>query len=145
MCDGKLLADVIHGYTPPTRARQFAEDIRGAWEGNACTGATHWMAVGGRVHMALARWISRCGTWQPSAAGMPLGRTYSVARRGQHRGRQHRRGWLNLSERDLVRDLSCSSTKEAELKIKVGKSGLATRDASRRARGYARRSAARSP
>jgi len=120
-CAPELLADVITGYYADALLGSSAQDILGTWK-RLYWLPTHWMGRAGVVHMALA--MVDIALWDLAAqrAGMPLwrllGGTADSIEAYNTDG-----GWLNLSERDLVRDLSSLIDHGWQrVKIKVGKS-----------------------
>jgi L-alanine-DL-glutamate epimerase-like enolase superfamily enzyme len=122
---------VITDYYADALLGSSAEDILGAWK-RLYWLPTHWMGRAGVVHMALA--MVDIALWDLAAqrAGMPLWRLLGGTAESIEAYNTDG-GWLNLSERDLVRDLSSLIDHGwKRVKIKVGKSDW--REDARRAR-----------
>jgi len=116
----ELLCDVISDYYAPALLGTSSEDILGTWK-RLYWLPTHWVGRAGAVHMALA--MVDIALWDLAAqrAGVPLwrllGGTAEPVQAYNTDG-----GWLNLSETELVRDLSSLIDGGwRRVKIKVGK------------------------
>jgi len=117
----ELLCNVIDDYYAPALLGTSSEDILGAWN-RLYWLPTHWIGRAGAVHMALA--MVDIALWDLAAqrAGVPLWRLLGGTP-DPVQAYNTDAGWLNLSEAELVRDLS--SLIDAgwdRVKIKVGKS-----------------------
>src|SRR6266568_3677713 len=120
-CGPELLTDVISGYYADALLGTASDDLLGIWK-RLYWLPTHWIGRAGVVHMALA--MVDIALWDLAAqrAEVPLwrmlGGTSDAIEAYNTDG-----GWLNLSERDLVRDLqSLVDQGWRRVKIKVGKS-----------------------
>ncbi|MCX5562584.1 mandelate racemase/muconate lactonizing enzyme family protein [Streptomyces sp. NBC_00038] len=120
-CAPELLTDVITSYYADALLDTSSEDILGTWK-RLYWLPTHWIGRAGVVHMALA--MVDIALWDLAAqrAGMPLwqllGGTQDSIEAYNTDG-----GWLNLSDADLVRDLtSLIDHGWSRVKIKVGRS-----------------------
>jgi len=120
-CAPELLTDVITNYYADALLDTSSEDILGTWK-RLYWLPTHWIGRAGVVHMALA--MVDIALWDLAAqrAGMPLwqllGGTQDSIEAYNTDG-----GWLNLSDADLVRDLtSLIDHGWSRVKIKVGRS-----------------------
>jgi L-alanine-DL-glutamate epimerase-like enolase superfamily enzyme len=119
-CAPELLSAVIGKYYSGALLGASAEDILGTWK-RLYWLPTHWMGRAGVVHMALA--MVDIALWDLAAqrAQMPLwrllGGTADAVEAYNTDG-----GWLNLSEPQLIRDLSSLVDQGwSRVKIKVGK------------------------
>ncbi|WP_326719143.1 mandelate racemase/muconate lactonizing enzyme family protein [Streptomyces sp. NBC_00243] len=119
-CAPELLTDVITSYYADALLDTSSEDILGTWK-RLYWLPTHWIGRAGVVHMALA--MVDIALWDLAAqrAGMPLwqllGGTQDSIEAYNTDG-----GWLNLSDADLVRDLtSLIDHGWSRVKIKVGR------------------------
>ncbi|MDV6271170.1 mandelate racemase/muconate lactonizing enzyme family protein [Rhodococcus globerulus] len=116
----ELLCNVINDYYAPELLGTASEDILGIWN-RLYWLPTHWVGRAGAVHMALA--MVDIALWDLAAqrAGVPLWRLLGGTP-DPIQAYNTDAGWLNLSEAELVRDLS--SLTDAgwnRVKIKVGK------------------------
>lgn len=116
----ELLCNVINDYYAPALLGTSSEDITGTWN-RLYWLPTHWIGRAGAVHMALA--MVDIALWDLAAqrAGVPLWRLLGGSP-DPVQAYNTDAGWLNLSEAELVRDLSSLTDQGWQrVKIKVGK------------------------
>ncbi|MGY5058546.1 mandelate racemase/muconate lactonizing enzyme family protein [Streptomyces sp. 900105755] len=119
-CAPELLSDVILSYYADALLDTSSEDILGTWK-RLYWLPTHWMGRAGVVHMALA--MVDIALWDLAAqrAGMPLWRLLGGTQESVEAYNTDG-GWLNLSDGELVRDLTALVDHGwSRVKIKVGR------------------------